>query len=517
MTTNKTFLIGLDYGTESARGVLIDVSSGEAVASHTHRYRNQTKSPAAGWALQNARDYLECAETILSALARGKNVAGIGIGFTASSPLPAMADGTALSERFPNEPHAFVKLWKHQAAQPWADRINAKGGDFLSNFGGRTSGEWLPAKAAQLAAEAPHLWKETARFMEAGDWLVWQLTGNEVRSPDMARFKAHYSSEHGYPDFEVPGLASRLIAPSSIGSSAGTLSRAWRDRTGVQGDAAVALAVIDSHVLLPAIGATNAGVLAGAVGTSAAFMLLDDTERAFPEGVEGVAHDAALPGIRCYEAGQAGFGDVLAWLAALAPLRESADENFAAYNAAAAALRAGQSGLLALDWWNGCRVPYSDPALSGVIVGLRLNSTAVEIYRALLESLCYGSRTIVERMKSTGAPVARIVIASGLSRNNPLLMQIMANVLGHRIDVPDLAHVTAIGAAIHGAVAGGIVKDFHEGAARFGAKRFTAYEPEHDAVAVYDELYGHYRRLCDDRALHDTMHRLAALASTGDA
>jgi L-ribulokinase len=271
--------------------------------------------------------------------------------------------------------------------------------------------------------------------------------------------------------------------------------------------------VIDSHVLLPAIGAVEAGVLAGAVGTSAAFMLLDDTPRAFPEGVEGVAKDAALPGLWCYEAGQAGFGDVLAWLAAIAPMNASADANFAAYNLAAAKLRAGQTGLLALDWWNGCRVPYSDPGLSGAIVGLRLRTTAVEIYRALLESLCYGSRTIVERMQASGAPVSRIVIASGLSQNNPLLMQIMANVLGKPVDVPDLAHATAIGAAIHGAVAGGVVKDFADGAARFGARHFVTYEPEPGAVRTYEELYPHYRGLCDDRRLHETMHRLAALTS----
>lgn len=515
MATKPTFLIGLDYGTESARGVLIDIASGNVTASHTHRYPNGTKIQAAGWVLQNAADYLECAQIILSTLARDKEIAGIGIGFTASSPLPAKQDGSALSQHFPDDPHAYVKLWKHQAAQPWADRINAKGGAFLANFGGKTSGEWLPAKAAQMAAEAPGLWKETARFIEAGDWLVWQLTGNEIRSADMARFKAHFSDEEGYPDFGVAGLAARLKAPSVVGSSAGSLNPQWRELTGVKGNAVVAPAVIDSHVLLPAIGAVHAGVLAGAVGTSAAFMLLDDTPRPFPDGIEGVAKDAALPGLWCYEAGQAGFGDVLAWLATIAPMDANPDANFVAYNAAAAGLRAGQSGLLALDWWNGCRVPYSDPGLSGAIVGLRLQTKAVAIYRALLESLCYGSRTIVERMQASGAPVSRIVIASGLSRNNPLLMQIMADVLGKSIDVPDLAHATEIGAAIHGAVAAGVVNNFADGATRFGARRFTTYRPEPTAVRTYEELYGHYRALCDDRRLHETMHRLAALANTG--
>jgi L-ribulokinase len=518
------YLVGLDFGTESARGVLIDVTSGDVVASHTHRYAHGTmthslghvdrsKPSPSGWALQDAADYIDCTEIILCALARGKEVRGIGVGFTASSPLPALEDGTALSHRYPNEPHAYVKLWKHQAAQPWADAINAAGGAFLRNFGGRISGEWLLPKAAQLAAQAPALWNETARFIEAGDWLVWQLTGNEVRSPDMARFKAQFSDELGYPQIDVPGFASRVRAPSRIGSSAGPLSDGWRERTGIRGEAAVSLAVIDSHVLLPAIGAVEAGTLGGAVGTSAGFMLLDDIQRAFPEGVEGVARDAALPDLWCYEAGQAGFGDLLAWLASVAPIAADTNDNFTAYNAAAAGLRAGQTGLLALDWWNGCRVPFSDPLLSGMIVGLRLRTTPVDIYRALLEALCFGSRTIVERMQASGAPVKRIVIASGLSRNNPLLMQIMADVLGQKIEVPNLAHITAVGAAIHGAVAGGMVANFAEGATRFGAREYTAYRPSPEGAKVYEELYGHYRKLTHDHGLHQTMHRLAALGT----
>jgi L-ribulokinase len=514
------YLIGLDYGTDSARGVLIDTTRGEVCASHTHRYRHGTLIDAlpdgtplrAGWALQKASDYLECAEAILRALGQDKRIESIGIGFTASSPLPVSEDGTPLSTRFPKQPHAYVKLWKHHASQPWADAISREKSALLAKSGGKTSGEWLPAKAAQLAAEAPELWNETTRFIEAGDWLVWQLTGVETRSSDFARYKAHHS-DAGYPDLGVHGLAARIAAPLRIGSQAGTVTRGWLERTGMRGEPAVAVAAIDSHVILPALGAVEAGTLVGALGTSAVYMLLDDAERPVPAGIEGVARDAALPDLWCYEAGQAGFGDALAWFVETAPLHADLSTNFAAYNEGATRLRPGQSGLLALDWWNGCRVPLSDPHVSGILLGLRTTTTPVEIYRALLESLCFGARTIVELMQRSGAPVRQTILASGLSENNELLLQLMADILGERVSVPKIRGATAIGAAIHGAVAAGIVPNFTEGSARFGARSFRQIEPNRSSTAVYTALYGEYRGLSNQAKLRESMHVLSGLAS----
>lgn len=513
---DTSYLIGLDYGTESARGVLVDTRTGRVCASHAVRYRHGTMTQRlpggtelpGGWALQDAGDYLDCAEQILSRLARDKHVAGIGIGFTASTPLPTFADGTPLSARFPNEPHAYVKLWKHHAAQPWADRINAGGGAFLDKFGGKTSGEWLPAKAAQLADEAPELWSQTRRFIEAGDWLVWQLTGREIRSSDMACFKAHHLAGVGYPHFGVADLDERLAPPSRIGSSAGPVNAAWRERTGMLGAPEVAVAAIDSHVILPALGAVEAGTLVGALGTSAVFMLLDDEERPLPRGIEGVASDAALPALWCYEAGQAGFGDVLAWFTKLMPAAADVAENFGAYNAAAAAMRPGECGLLALDWWSGCRVPLSDPDVSGLILGLGVNTSAHDIYRALLESICFGSRNIIAHLKQGKVPIARTVLASGLSYSNRVLIQLMADVLGATVEVPELEHSTAIGAAIHGAVAAGVVRDYAEGASRFGAREFKVFEPDNSATAIYDRLFEQYAALTEQTRLREAMHVL---------
>ena len=518
MAEADSFLIGLDFGTESARGVLIDVADGLQKASQTFPYRHGvitgtladgTALPP-GFALQDAADYVEAATAILAALGSGRRIAGIGLGFTASTPLPARADGTALSALHPDDPHAYVKLWKHAAAQPYAAAINRRGGAFLDNFGGKVSGEWLLAKAAQIEAEAPSIWAETDRFIEAGDWLVWQLTGVEARSLDLAAYKAQFEAEAGYPSAAVAGLASRLAPPFKVGTAAGCLTASWRARTGIVGEPAVAVAVIDSHVVLPAVGGVRPGTLVGALGTSAAYLLLADTARPLPLGIEGVARGAALPDLWCYEAGQAGFGDVLAWFVGAFPRAAERSESFRLYDASAALLEPGESGLMALDWWSGNRVPYADSALSGVIAGFTLQTTSTQIYRALLEALCFGARSILDHFRAGDLVIDEVVLTSGLSRRNPLLLQIMADVQGTDILVPDILNPTAVGAAIHGAVAAGIVADFTDGAARFGARAFDRVEPDRARSARYEGLYRQYRDLAASRTVRRTLQQLGA-------
>jgi L-ribulokinase len=324
------------------------------------------------------------------------------------------------------------------------------------------------------------------------------LTGREVRSLDFAAYKAQYAAEDGYPADIVEGLESRLSAPVAVGSAAGPLSREWRSRTGVGGEAIVAVAVIDSHVALPAVGAHEAGVLMGALGTSAAYLALDDVKRPMPQGIEGRAFGAALPGLWCYEAGQAAFGDVLAWFVRAFPRSNDMAENFALYNKDAAALSPGQNRLVAVDWWNGNRVPYADKGLRGLIAGFDLSTSAVDIYRALMDSICFGARAIVERFARGGIPVNRVVLTSGLAKSNPFLLQIMADVLGQTIFAPEIDNPTCVGAAIHGAVAAGVVKDFRDGGERFGARRFGTYQPDPAREAAYNKLFRQYSDLSGD-------------------
>jgi L-ribulokinase len=506
------YLIGLDYGSESARGVLIDARTSQQVAYHVHPYRhgimtqalpNGRLLPDTGFALQDPADYLEAGEVILKTLGEGRDILGIGVDFTASSPLPALADGRALSEVAPDEPHAYVKLWKHAGAQRYADSINSRGGQFLNNFGGKVSGEWMLAKAGQIAAEAPELWRRSEKFIEAGDWLVWRLTGREVRSLDLAAYKIQYAVGGGYPENIVDGLAAKLTAPKPVGTPAGPLSKEWRRRSGIRGESIVAVAVIDSHVALPAVGAYGPGVLVGALGTSAAYLLLDNGERPMPPGVEGRAYGAALPGLWCYEAGQAAFGDVLAWFVRAFPRSSDLSESFARYNLEAAALAPGENGLIAVDWWNGNRVPYADKTLRGLVAGFDMSTTAVDIYRALMDSICFGARSIVDSFRCGDMPVERIVLTSGLAKSNPFLLTVMADVLGQTVHVPVIENPTCVGAAIHGAVAAGVVKDFREGADKFGARRFDLYSADPEREAAYGKLYQRYRDLgADDTVRH---------------
>jgi L-ribulokinase len=518
----QKFLIGIDYGTESARGVLVDAESGAEIDSHTVSYPHgviASQLPSGeilprGWALQQPQDYLLAARAILTALGSGKQIEGIGLGFTASSPMPVKASGTPLSDIHPHAPHAYVKLWKHASAQSYADEINARGGAYLHNFGGKLSGEWLLAKAAQIRAEAPKLWGETDKFIEAGDWVVWQLTGHESRSLGFAAYKAQFNQETGYPDHVVEGLASRLSTPLPIGSAAGLLTEEWRAATGISGQAAVAVAVIDSHMVLPAVGGVRDGALVAAIGTSAVYLHLSRDFKPLPSGIEGVAKDGSVAGFWCYEAGQAGFGDTLAWFVKTFPRDPDPARNFAAYNAAAAEVVPGASRLVALDWWSGNRVPLADSALSGLLVGLNTQTSAAEIYRALLEALCFGARSILELFANGGLPASEIIVTSGLAANNPLLVQILADVLDREVLVPQIDNPTAIGAVIHGAVASGLVADYAEGGRRFGAQEYSRIRPNRAHTDVYEELYTQYRTLSGAVELRDVMHGLDRVASS---
>jgi L-ribulokinase len=356
-----------------------------------------------------------------------------------------------------------------------------------------------------MAEEAPALWGEAGRFVEAGDWLAWRLTGADARSAAFASYKACWRQGLGDPADLVPGLADRLGPVRPVGSPVGTLTPAWRERTGIVGEAVVAVPVIDSHMAVPAAGAVEGGTLVAALGTSAVYLLLDELGCPLPPGIEGRALGGVVPGLWCHEAGQAAFGDVLGWFVRAFPRGATAADSFAAYDAEAASLPPGGSGVVALDWWNGNRVPHGDARLSGLLAGLTLRTTGADLYRALMESLCFGARSIVDRFLAGGMTVDRVVMTSGLSLANPLLMRIMADVLGREVTVPRLAQLTAVGGAIHAAVASGVAADYAGAARRFGAQDWLVYRPDGAARARYEALYSGYRKLGDAEATRDAL------------
>jgi L-ribulokinase len=551
------YAIGIDFGTESGRAVLVDVASGAELGTNVHQYAHGVidrtlPSPDGDvhlepdWALQDPADYVATIRTTVPGLLRETgvdpaDVIGVGIDFTACTMLPVTADGTPLCEipEFRGEPHAWVKLWKHHAAQPEADRINglaeSRGEPWLPRYGGRISSEWFYAKSLQILDEAPHVYAAADRLIEAADWVIWQLTGVETRNACTAGYKAIWSKADGFPaaDFfgqldprfadVVDSRMSREIAP--LGAAAGGLSETASRWTGLRPGTAVAVANVDAHVSVPAVGVTSPGTMVAVMGTSTCHLVLG-TQLAFAEGMCGVVEDGIIPGLFGYEAGQSAVGDIFAWFTGRAvppDVHERAARDGVGVHAVlereAAALRPGQSGLLALDWWNGNRSILVDVDLSGLLVGATLATRPADIYRALLESTAFGTRAIIESLESAGVAVDRVVACGGLPDRNALLMQISADVTGREFDVAASSQAPAVGAAMYAAVAAGAAAGGYDSiadaAATMARPHVRTYRPTRSAAAVYDRLFGEYRALHDyfGRGANGVMKVLRAIRS----
>jgi L-ribulokinase len=519
--SKERYVIGIDFGTLSARAVLVNVRDGQTRASAVANYASgvierslpgSTKKLDDDTALQNPADYLRALETTVRKVIRAGKVSpdqilGLGTDFTCCTVLPTRADGTPLcfDSKWKTNPHAWVKLWKHHAAQRQADQINATKADCLRAYGGRYSSEWLFSKLLETLQKAPGVYDAADRFIEAGDWIVWQLTGQEKRALSAAGFKAMRAcgpDANEFPDPEFfatldPRLrdtvATKLNADYlAPGAGAGCLTAAMARRLGLNEGTTVAIGNIDAHAGVTACGVTTPGKLVMIMGTSTCHLLLAN-DRQEIEGVAGVVKDGVVPGLWSYEAGQAGVGDSFAWFVErLAPQKTT----HAKLESEAAKLQAGQSGLLALDWWNGSRM-LADADLSGVIFGLKLSTTPAEIYRALIESTAYGTRRIIEAFASKGIVIDEVYACGGLAQKNPLLMQIYADVTGRVLKVAAAEQASALGSALHAAVAAGIYKDLHAAAKKMTQPPSRKYIPSRRAARVYDELYAEYVRMHD--------------------
>ena len=546
--SRQTYTIGVDFGTESGRAVLVRVSDGEAVAEAVTPYAHgvmDSQLPdgtplGREWALQHPQDYLDVFQRAVPEVLRlsgisPEQVIGIGIDFTACTILPTTSDGTPLCllPQYAGRPHAWVKLWKHHAAQPQADRINAlaeqRGESWLPRYGGKISSEWLFAKALQLLEDDPETYRASDRIIEAADWVVWQLTGAESRNACTAGYKAIYQDGH-YPSLEFfaalnPEFAdvvqTRLspdLAP--LGGLAGRLSAEAAEWTGLPEGTAVAVANVDAHVTAPAAGVTGPGRLVAIMGTSTCHVLIGETLAEVP-GMCGVVNGGIVPGAYGYEAGQSGVGDIFAWLIRhLVPpsYHDQAEREGLSLHQLlereAARQRVGEHGLVALDWWNGNRSVLVDAHLSGLIVGLTLATRAPDLYRALIEATAYGTRVIIENFEASGVPVRELVIAGGLKKNK-MLMQIYADVTGRPLSILDAEQGPALGSAMHAAVAAGAYPDIAAAAEQMGRLTLHAFTPDPQASAAYERLYAEYLTLHDyfGRGLNDVMHRLRTIAA----
>ncbi|GAB4568494.1 MAG: ribulokinase [Anaerolineae bacterium] len=550
---NRKYAIGIDFGTESGRALLVDVADGSEIASYVHPYANgviDEKLPGTDirlepdWALQDPNDYLEVFKTAVPAVLKEsgvdpEDIIGLGIDFTACTMLPTKADGTPLCflPEYRNRPHAWVKLWKHHAAQPEANKLNEiareLGYKFLDRYGGKISSEWFFPKAWQILNEDPEIYEAADRLIEAADWVIWQLTGVEKRNLCTAGYKAIWSKREGFPPNEffkaldprlehiVDEKMSRTIYP--LGARAGGLTPQAAEWTGLKPGTAVAIANVDAHVSVPAATVVEPGRMVIIMGTSNCHMVLGTEERMVP-GMCGVVEDGIIPGYFGFEAGQSCVGDHFAWFVEnCVPAAYEAEAKARGLNLhqlleeKAARLKPGESGLVALDWWNGNRSVLVDVDLTGVLVGATLATKPEEIYRALIEATAYGTRVIIETFEQHGVMVNEIVATGGLPDRNKLLMQIYADVTGRPINIAGTSQGGALGSAMHAAVAAGKeaggYESIVEAAKHMARLRDESYRPIPEHQKIYDRLYAEYLTLHDyfGRGANDVMKRLKAL------
>jgi L-ribulokinase len=520
---SRQLVLGLDFGTESVRALFIDLEGRErGIASRKYRHGqiidtlpgSAEKLPP-HYALQHPRDWIEsAAEATREALAAtgfsANAVRGIGVDFTSCTMLPTRRDGVPLCllPEHAAEPLAWPKLWKHHGAQAQTDRFNtvarARGEAFLARYGGTIGVEWFFPKVLETVVHAPAVADAAEVWLEAGDWLVWQLVGGDAeslpRSTCQAGYKGLWSSSDGFPSPEflgevhpaLPGIVSekmpgRLLAP---GTCAGTLSPPIAETLGLPAGTPVSAAIIDAHAGVPGAGAAEAGTLVMVLGTSSCHMLNSLRERFVP-GVAGIVRDGILPGFFGYETGQAAVGDAFDWLRRL-----TGHPDFTALDREAAALPAGSDGVLALDWVNGCRTPLMDHTLAAAFTGLRLHHGPAHLYRALIEATACGLRWIVELLRQHGVEVTRFVATGGLPHHNPLITEIYAGVLGEPIKVHPCKHGPALGAAILGALAAGLYAEPGDAIRALAPLQETPPvlpNPKHRAA--YEDVYERYRRL----------------------
>jgi L-ribulokinase len=540
-------VIGVDFGTLSGRALVVRVADGAELGTAVHEYAHgvmDERLAATGerlppdWALQDPADYTDVLRHAVPAAVRQAGidpaqVIGIGTDFTACTVLPVRRDGTPLCQLpgLGGSPHAYPKLWRHHAAQSQADQINAlaheRGEPWIARYGGKISAEWQFAKGLQLLMEDPGIYAQADRWIEAADWIIWQLMGAETRNACTAGYKGIYQDGH-YPSGEFlaaldPAFAGfaddKLAHPVlPLGARAGSLTSQAAAWTGLPEGIAVAVGNVDAHVTPPAAAACSSGQMVAIMGTSTCHVMNGEALAEVP-GMCGAVDGGIVAGLWGYEAGQSGVGDIFGWFVhngvPPAYAEKAARRHISVHELLsdeAMAQPAGAHGLIALDWQSGNRSVLVDHHLSGMIAGLTLATRPPDIYRALVEATAFGTRVIIDTFTDAGVPVTELVIAGGLVRNEAI-MQIYADVTRRPLSLIGSEQGPALGSALHAAVAAGAYADVPAAAAAMGRKRAGAYLPDPASAAVYDELYAEYRRLHDyfGRGGNEVMHRLHAI------
>ncbi|MBQ3124939.1 MAG: ribulokinase [Clostridia bacterium] len=526
------YSMGIDFGSLSARSVLVNLTNGEVIGSCVSEYRHAVmdeKLPSgvtlgADWALQHPEDYLDALSEVSNGVIKETGVSptdivGLCIDFTASTVMPVKSDTTPLCflDRYKDNPHAYVKMWKHHSAQPYADKLRevaeARNEKFLTYYSGKVSSEWLIPKLWQIFDEDRSVYDECDKFIEAGDWINWMLTGTEVRSACGAGYKACWNYNDGYPSKEFfkaldPGLENvveeKLSAPvKPLGSVAGYINESGNKLSGLAIGTPVCVSVIDAHAAVPASGVTSPGKLLMIMGTSTCHMVLGKTEKPYP-GICGIVKDGMIAGYFGYEAGQACVGDHFDWFVNNCTpaeyVNEAKDRRISIHtllSEKAEKYAAGESGLLALDWWNGCRSDLMESRLTGAIFGMTLQTKPEEIYRALIEATAFGTKIITDMFSDADVLIDEIYACGGIAKKNPFMMQIYADILDKPIYIVESEQAGALGSAMFAAVGGGFFKTLDEAASVMVKKPSSVFVPNPGNTKTYAYLFGEYKKLHD--------------------
>jgi L-ribulokinase len=555
------YAIGLDFGTDSVRALIVDVDNGEEKSSYVSYYKRWSEGkysdPSKNQFRHHPLDYLESLEeAIKNSLGEmhsgsGKSVIGIGIDTTGSTPAPVDKEGVvlALKQNFTNNPDAMFILWKDHTAINEAEHINkvAKswgGIDFTKYEGGVYSSEWFWSKILHVLREDNEIRNSAFSWVELADWIPAILTGNldplkMKRSRCAAGHKAMWHEEWGgLPSEEflikvdslLQGLRGRLYKNTfTSDTAAGFLTKEWADRLGLPEGIAVTVGAFDPHI--GAVGADiKEKVFVKVLGTSCCDMAVGPkgVSEKLISGICGQVDGSIIPGMIGYEAGQSSFGDVYAWfkdiiswpIARLLPLSKLIDAEIKGklseeisnkiikqIEIDAEKLNPGETGLIALDWLNGRRTPFADQRLKGAVIGLNLGTDAVKMYKAFVEATAFGSKAIIEKFKEDGVVIDEVVAIGGIPQKSPLVMQVLADVLDMPVKVAKSTQAVALGASIFAATASGYYKDVYSAQKNMSSDFIKIYNPKKENVESYKKLYVHYKEL--GNSLEDHLRRLS--------
>lgn len=543
------YVIGLDFGTDSVRVLVVNAANGKEEFTYVSYYKRwkegKYSNPENNQFRHHPLDYIESMEEVIIKTLElvpkelTKNVIGIGIDTTGSTPAPVDKDGTvlALKKEFSDNPNAMFILWKDHTAIEEAEHINkvAKswgGTDYTKYEGGVYSSEWFWSKILHIIKEDKEVKDAAYSWVELADWIPAILTGktdplNIKRSRCAAGHKAMWHQEwNGLPpedfllkiDPLLKGLRDRLYNQTyTSDESAGGLSKEWAEKLGLPWGIAITVGAFDVH--MGAVGVKiKEKAFVKVLGTSCCDMAVGPKQKneKLISGICGQVEGSIIPGLIGYEAGQSSFGDVYTWFKNIIswPIdtilqetnlidKETAKKLSSEIEAKiirkldeeSEKLSPLDTGLVALDWLNGRRTPYADQRLKGAVIGLSLGTNAVKIYRALVEATVFGSKAIIERFRQDGLEIEEVVATGGIPKKSPLVMQILADVLDMPIKVATSAQSGALGASIFAAVAAGYYKNVYDAQERMGSSFSKTYYPNKENAKTYKKLYSYYKEL----------------------